>query len=109
MSDRVKQYQESYSALNQARQRATEVVAAVSSLTQTLRNWERIRITGAVLRDEITLNDNLPCVSSDDWPTFEAFRDAVSAYHEASRDAQNIWMNMTDAERTGLNPPPHGM
>lgn len=108
MSDRVKQYQDSYSSLMQAQQRASEIVASVSSLAQTVRDWKRIRITGAVLRDEITLNDNLPCVSSDNWPTFESFRDAVSAYHKASRDAQNIWMNMTDAEQTGLTPP-HGM
>ena len=71
-------------------------------------DWQRIGITGAVLRDEITLNDNLPLISSENWPTFESFRDAVSAYHKAARDAQNIWMNMNDTERTGLSPP-HGM
>ena len=108
MSDRVKQYQESYSSLIQSQQRVSEIVASVSSLAQATRDWKRLRITGAVLRDEITLNDKLPCVSFDDWPTFEAFRDAVSAYWKAKRTSENNWMNMTDAERTGLSPP-HGI
>ena len=107
MSDRVKQYQESYSALQDALQRASEIVSTLALLRQTLRDWKRIKITGATLPDEMTLNDNLPCVSPDDWPAFESFRDAVSAYHKASRDAQNTWMNMTDAERNALTPP-HG-
>jgi len=105
MSDRVKQYQESFASLTQAQQRASEIVASVSALARTVRDWQRLRITGAVLRDEITLNDSLPCISSDDSPTFEALRDAVSAYWEAKRTAENIWLNMADAERTGLTPP----
>ena len=108
MTDRVKQYQESYASLLQAQQRASQIVASLSSLAQTIRDWQRIRITGASLPDEITLNDNLPLISSENWPTFESFRDAVSAYHKAARDAQNIWMNMNDVEQTGLSPP-HGI
>lgn len=108
MTDRVKQYQDSYASLLQAEQRASVIVKSLSSLAHAIRDWKRIRITGAVLRDEITLNDNLPLISSDNWPTFESFKDAVSAYHKAARDAQNIWMNMNRAEQTGLSPP-YGM
>ena len=105
MTDRVKQYQESYASLHAAHQRVSQIVESLSSLARTIRDWQRIRIAGAVLRDEITLNDNLPLISYENWPTFESFKDAVSTYHKATRDAQNIWMNMADAERTGLNPP----
>ncbi len=105
MADRVKQYQNSYALLRQAHQSASQIVESLSSLAKTVSNWQRIRIPGAVLRDEITLNDNLPLISFENWPTFESFRDAVSAYHKAARDAQNVWMNMNDAERTGLSPP----
>lgn len=105
MADRVKQYQDAYASRDQAYQRASEIVESLSSLASTIRNWQQIRIDGVGFCDEITVNNNLHHISSNDWPTFESFKDAVSTYHEATRNAQNIWRNMKDAERTGLNPP----
>jgi len=108
MGDRVREYQDALASLVEAEQRATEIVSSISGLAQTVRDWKGVRIVGAVIRDEVTLNESLPLISPEAWPTFESFRDAVSAYHKAVRDAGNVWRNMTDAEQIGLTSP-HGM
>ena len=102
---KVEEYQHAYLTLQQAEQRATQIANDLSSLAQTAKGWQRIQVSGAHLPDEITLNDRLPSISSDDWPTFEQFRAAVGEYHEASRKAQNIWLSMTQNEKVGLTPP----
>ena len=102
---KVEEYQHAYHAAQQAEQRVTQITTALSSLAQTAKDWQRTRVSGAYLPDEMTLNDRLPSISSDDWPTFEQFSAAVGEYHEASRNAQNIWLNMTKNEKVGLTPP----
>lgn len=106
MSDSVQRYQAAYSALENANKKASEIAAKLSAVERNVRNWDRIRITGATLRDELTIDTSLPLISESDWPTFESFRNAVSEYHKSFRAAQNIWINMSGQERVGLNPPP---
>ena len=106
MSDRVTQYQSAFASLTQAQQRASAIVATVSSLARTVRDWQRLNITGARIPDPLTIDPNIPCISPQDWPSFDDFRDAVSAYHEASSTVHNIWLNMHEDEKAGLSPPP---
>jgi len=105
MSDRVTQYQNAFASITEAEQRASEIVASVSSLAQTISNWKRLVITGATIPDQFRVMPNIPRLSPDKWPSFDDFRSAVSTYHEASLDATNIWLNMASDERVGLNFP----
>jgi hypothetical protein len=50
--------------------------------------------------------ENIPHLSSDNWPSFDDFKNAVSTYHEASLTVKNIWLNMPKDEKAGLSPPP---
>src|SRR5690242_7062486 len=102
---KVEEYQQAILAVQQAEQTAKEIARALSSIAQIVENWKCVRIPGANVPDAMVLNDNLPSISSDDWPTFEQFRAAVGEYHEASRKAQNFWLNMTQNEKAGLTPP----
>lgn len=105
MSDRLKQYQKSFASLTLAQQRASEIVATVSSLAQTIHDWKRLVVTGATVPDQLRIIENIPRLSPENWPSFDDFRKAVSTYHEASLNIKNAWLNMTKDEKVGLTPP----
>jgi hypothetical protein len=102
MSDSVKQYQHAFASLTEAEQRATTIVASIRSLAATVGDdWKRLKVAGAKgIPDTLTLTPNAPSISSDDWPSFSEFRDAISAYHESSLALKNLWINMPSALRS---------
>lgn len=108
MSDLVTQYQNTYTELMEAEQRASAIAASIRSLAGTVGNdWKRVKVAGAKgLPDTLILTPNAPSISPEDWPAFADLRDAVSAYHTSKLALNNLWLNIPKTEKDALRPPP---
>jgi len=103
--DPITEYQTATENFERARNKAEQMVRAITDAANTLRNWQAVTVSN--------VNISFPAglvaarsINAKEWPTAEQLAQVLSSYHSTLHEAGNAYRRVPENQRKVVQPPP---